>query len=205
MNDIATPFGLPDDAPDLARRFAMIMAGLGALIARRFVKMPHLSRFTVLLFGRLNRAVRRLHRALSSPGKVPARRVRGDRADRTRPVQVRLPSRRGWIVRELGWEAAAYLGYLEALLAEIETQVVLAGAPRAGRVLRPICRMLGVSAALTPKIVPSEVTPNIAPTAAGVAVRKHPRAERRYPYSGPFPEVDGASPLPVAGRIFSRT
>ena len=203
MNDIATPFGLPDDAPDLARRFAMIMAGLGALIARRFVKMPHLSRFTVLLFGRLNRAVRRLHRALSSPGKVPARRVRGDRADGTRPVQVRLPSRRGWIVRELGWEAAAYLGYLEALLAEIETQVVLAGAPRAGRVLRPICRMLGVSAAVTPKIIPAEATPHIAPRAVAteVAVRKHPWAFRRSPHPGP----EGEGERTVPDGIFSGT
>lgn len=201
MNNFATPFGLPDDAPDLARRFAMIMAGLGALIARRFVKMPHLSRFTVLLFGRLNRAVRRLHRALSSPGKVPARRVRGDRADRTRPVQVRLPPGRGWIVRELGWEAAAYLGYLEALLAEIETQVVLAGAPRAGRVLRPICRMLGVSAAVTPKIVRAEVTPHIALRSTEVAVRKHPWAFRHSPHPGPEGEGEGTVP----GGIFCGT
>ena len=204
MNNFATPFGLPDDAPELARRFAMIMAGLGALIARRFVKMPHLSGFTVLLFGRLNRAVRRLHRALTSPGKVRAPRVRGDRADGTRPARVGLPSGRGWIVRELGWEAAAYLGYLETLLAEIETQAALAAAPRAGRILRPICRMLGVFAALTPKIVPAEATPNIAPRAAAQAVLVVAvRPSRRSPHPGPLPEGEGEGLVP--GRIFSGT
>ena len=56
-------------------------------------------------------------------------------------------------MRELGWEAAAYLVQLETLLGEITTQAALAAAPGAGRVLRPICQMLGVSTAVTPTIV----------------------------------------------------
>ena len=153
MNTSTEPFGLPDTAPELARRFAVIMAGLGTLIARRFLKMPHLSGFTVLLYGRLNRAVRRLHRALTRPaGKVRAARARAGRADgapaasgavaRERPVA--LPSGRGWIVRELGWEAAAYMLHLEVLLAEPGTQAALEAKPGLWRILRPICRMLGV-------------------------------------------------------------
>ena len=159
----ATPFGLPDNAPELARRFAWIMAGLGALIARRFLKMPHLTRFTVQLWTYLNRSVRRFHRALTrKPGKAGAKRVRagcadgaqadstadGAQADSTDGAQVRpvaLPSQRGWIVRELGWEAAAYMAALETLLAEVATRASLAAAPGTGRILRPICRMLGVS------------------------------------------------------------
>ena len=34
-------------------------AGLAGLVARRFVRMPHLAHFTLLLWGRLNRAVQR--------------------------------------------------------------------------------------------------------------------------------------------------
>ena len=139
------PFGLPDTAPELARRFAVIMAGLGALIARRFLKMPPLSGFTLLLYGRLNRAVRRLHRALLRGDKFRATRAPVERTDVGRVRQVSLPSRRGWIVRELGWEAAAYMLHLEVLLAEIATRAALAKAPGAGRILRPICRMLGVA------------------------------------------------------------
>jgi hypothetical protein len=147
MNAYATPFGLPDTAPEVARRFAVIMAGLGALIARRFLKMPHLTGFTLLLWGRLNRAVQRLHRALARPvGKVRAPRVPVDRDDdemRVRPVS--LPAGRGWIVRELGWEAAAYKGHLEILLADPAMLAALAATPGAARILRPICRMLGVA------------------------------------------------------------
>ena len=232
MNISATPFGLPDDAPELARRFAMIMAGLGALVARRFLKMPHLSGFTVLLFSRLSRAARRFHRALTGPqAKVRARRARTDQAGTARTRPLALPSGRGWILRELGWEAAAFLTYLEALLAEIETQAALVAAPRAGRILRPICRMLGVQAALTPKYVtpaltpknvtpaltPENVTPGLAPknVTPGVMPQIVPSAEvqanvvvaaqpsRRSPHPGLFAEGGGDGPLLIPDRIFS--
>jgi hypothetical protein len=203
MNLSAEPFGLPDDAPELARRFAMIMAGLGALIARRFVKMPHLSGFTMLLWSRLNRAVRRFHRALTCPGRVRAPLVRAERGEVTRARPVALPSGRGWIVRELGWEAAAFLLYLETLLGEIETQAALAGAPRTGRILRPICRMLGVRAEVTPKIVPSVVTQKIAPRTVRMAAQALGRSQTPHP--DPLPGGEGEGPLPVAGRIFSGT
>ena len=130
------------------------------MIARRFLKMPHLSRFTVQLWSYLNRATRRFHRALTrKPAKVRATRARAARggAERVRPVA--LPSGRGWIVRELGWEAAAYLSAMEVLLAEAATQAGLTAAPGAGRVLRPICRMLGVSVAVTPVIVRAKPAP----------------------------------------------
>ena len=158
----ATPFGLPDNAPELARRFGMIMAGLGAVIARRFLKMPHLMRFTVQLYSYLSRAVRRFHRALNGTGNPRARRARGDRADGARVRPLALPSGRGWIVRELGWEAAAFMSQLQALLSEAEARAVVDRLPGVGRVLRPICRMLGVTAAVVPKVlapsVPAVVT-----------------------------------------------
>ena len=154
MNIANQPFGLPDDAPELARRFAAIMAGLGAVIARRFLKMPHLVGFTLLLYNRLNQAVRRLHRALANPAKAGAPRPRADRKVRDRARPIALPSRRGWILRELGWEVALYMSLLENLLREVETQAALAASPGVGRILRPICRMLGVSAEVVPKILP---------------------------------------------------
>ena len=156
------PFGLPDNAPQLARRFAWIMAGLGALIARRFLKMPHLTRFTVQLWNYLNRATRRFYRALTrKPAKIRAKPARGDRADVTRVRPVTLPSGRGWIVRELGWEAAAYLSAMEVLLAEVATRTAFAERPRAGGILRPICRMLGVSVAATPVMVDAKRAPAV--------------------------------------------
>ena len=191
------PFGLPDDAPELARRFAVIMAGLGALVAARFLRMPHLSGFTLLLYGRLNRAVRRFHRALTQPPQV---RVVRARVAAVRVRSLELPRGRGWIVRELGWEAAAFMGYLENLLAEIATQMALAGVPRAGRILRPVCRMLGVSAAVTPKMVPKvAATPEV--------VRRLEVSEgSKSPHPGPFPPSagEGEGEVSVSGRSFPK-
>jgi len=56
----------------------------------------------------------------------------------------RLPSGHGWLVRALGWEAAGYGCQLEALLAEPGMQVAWAGLPAVRRILRPLCRILGV-------------------------------------------------------------
>ena len=76
---------------------------------------------------------------------VPAvRQVRAARVVKARVVKVRLPSGRGWLVRALGYEAAGYGSQLAALLAEPELQALLLAAPAAGRILRPLCRMLGV-------------------------------------------------------------
>ncbi|MBC7636130.1 MAG: hypothetical protein H7251_11060 [Acetobacteraceae bacterium] len=76
-----------------------------------------------------------------------ALRARGDDV-RVRPMT--LPPGRGWLVREVGWEATGYMAQLEALLAEVTSRASLASAPAAGRLLRPICRMLGVSAGAAP-------------------------------------------------------
>ncbi len=189
MNTSASPFVLPDTAPELARRFAVIMAGLAALVARRFLKMPHLVGLTTLLWSRLNRAVRRFHRALTSPARVHAPRKRPSQArpSQARPNQVQLPLGRGWIVRELGWEAAGYMAQLDALLGEVANRTALADAPAAARVLRPICRMLGVV-----------VMPEIAPTPAiAAAVVHHPALQADVSLD----KTDFNAGVP--GRVFS--
>ena len=105
----------------------------------------------MLLYSRLSRAVRRFHRALT---RMPAQaRVRAERADVARARSMALPSGRGWIVRELGWEAAAFMAQLEALLTEVATRSALDRAPGAARILRPICKMLAVDKSLTPVLV----------------------------------------------------
>ena len=189
MNTSTDPFTVPDTAPEMARRFAVIMAGLAALVARRFLRMPHLTGFTLLLWGRLNRAVRRFHQTLTQPAKPRAKLAQAGRvrAGRTKDHQVRnpgLPSGRGWLVRELGWEAAGFMAQLEALLAEPEMRAALANMPAAGRVLRPICRMLGVAAAATPEVS-----------------RRPAQAPRIVAEFGPV--TDATVILPVRGLNFS--
>ena len=42
MNKPTPPLNLPDSTPELALRFGAILAGLVGLVARRFLRMPHL-------------------------------------------------------------------------------------------------------------------------------------------------------------------
>ncbi len=149
----SSPFSLPETAPELARRFCVILAGLAGLVARRFLRMPHLMRFTLLLWSRLSRAVPRFVRALDRPGTPRGKRARTGRTARIDQVGVPgLPTGRGWLVRELGWEAAGFTCQMEALLSEPGTQATLLECPGLARILRPICRMLGVAAVVVPKV-----------------------------------------------------
>ncbi len=142
MNTSSPSPPLAAATPELARRLGGILAGLAALIAARFLRMPHLMALTVPLWGFLGRAARRFARALIRPAVAVGTRAR--KVGVSRPKGFRPPSQRGWLVRELGWEAAAFTCQLEALLADPAMQAVLAELPAVGRILRPLCRMLGV-------------------------------------------------------------
>ena len=146
-----TPPPPPSAASELARRFGLIMAGLAALVAARFLRMPAYAAMIVPLWHQLQRAARRFERAVTRPLAKPRVSVRKAAAadavpaERTpRPVQARLPGGHGWLVRVLGWEAAGYMSQLDALLAEPAMQMLLAERANAARILRPVCRILGL-------------------------------------------------------------
>ncbi len=143
-------------APELVRRLGQILAGLAALVAARFLRRPHLAGLTVILWNRLSRSVQRFARVMTRPGRAPAPVSRPGRRAYGRQTVAALPRGHGWLVRELGYEAMAFGGQLEALLAEPAMQAALAALPGAGRVLRPLCRMLGVPVAAV-KPVPLQV------------------------------------------------
>ena len=182
---------LPDPlaalAADFSRRFGLILAALAALVARRLLREPHLSTLIVPLWTRLNRAARRCERLMArlAAGRLPQPRRPG-RGGPHRPGDT-LPRGRGWLVRALGHEAAAYAAQLESLLAEPGAAELLALAPSAGRIVRPIARMLGVGAgtrrrraARAPQAPPPGAP---APRRAGLWLgRRHlPRGDRTEP------------------------
>ncbi|MBC7634151.1 MAG: hypothetical protein H7251_00975, partial [Acetobacteraceae bacterium] len=134
----------------------LVLAGLVALVARRFLRVPRLAGLTVLLCGRIGRAAGRFARALVRPVKTPVARVRKARACSDRARAPGLPQGRGWLVRELGWEAAGCASQLQALLDDPAMRAALAALPAAGRILRPLCRMLGVPGPIAPE-VPAEL------------------------------------------------
>ncbi len=71
-----------------------------------------------------------------------ARRRAAPRAARPRPPPV-LPRRFAWLIR-LVPESAAGASQLQYLLAGPEMAALVAAAPQAGRILRPLCHMLGL-------------------------------------------------------------
>ena len=132
-------------ALDFARRFVIIMAGLAALIAGRLLRHPRYVSLIVPLWNRINRAARRFERLMVglAAGTLPKPR----RSGAPRPGGAhrnRLPTGRAWLVIALGYEAAGYASQLAALLAEPGAAELLARVPTAKRILRPLCRMLGV-------------------------------------------------------------
>ena len=143
------PFTPTDAAPETVRRFGVILGALATLIAARFLRRPDLLGLIVPLWRWLNRAVRRLERAVARPevarAVVAKREAKRERAAGVPAAGVRLPGGRGWLVRVLGHEAAGYASQLQHLLNEPEMQALLAARPAMGRVLRPVCRMLGVT------------------------------------------------------------
>lgn len=145
------PPSLRDRAPELAQRLAAILLGLAGVMARRFLKDPRL----VGLIGPLWRRLTRIARRFEGAATRPARKRTARPAQRAAATQVAncLPGRRGWLVHELGWEAAGYASQLAHLLAEPEMQALIAAAPRVERVLRPLCRMLGYDLAAVPQMV----------------------------------------------------
>ena len=163
----------PEVAADLARQLTVILGALAAVIARRFLRMPGRLALILPLWRWLTHAARRFERAALRPQVAPRdrpARVTGDA--KAASGRVRLPSGHGWLVRELGWEAAGHGSQLAHLLAQPEMQAMLAAAPAVGRVLRPLCRVLGLDPAPVARPVAVTAEAAAAPRPARVKVAK---------------------------------
>jgi hypothetical protein len=169
----------PEFALGLARRVGLIVAGLAAVVAHRFLKDPRFASLIIPLWTRLNRAAGRFQRLMTRIAANRLAKPGPSRAHRPRPETARppaLPAGHAWLIRALGYEAAAYACQLEYLLSEPGVAEFLAAYPAAGRILRPLGRMLGLN------------SPALRPTTP------KPRAKRR----GAPAEPPSAEPLPAA-------
>jgi hypothetical protein len=152
-------------APDLARRVALIVAGLAALVAHRFLREPRLATLIIPLWTRLTRTARRFERLMANIATNRAPKPRPTRLRRPKPDTAQtapLPTGHGWLIRALPQEAAAYASQLESLLAEPATADLLAASPAAARILRPLARMLGLSAFAPKRNAPRKRRPQAA-------------------------------------------
>ena len=134
--------------------FSNLLSGLQAAIAVVAARERALTVLLVAVWGRIGRISKRLERliALWRAGMLPAPRVRRGRVPGTqvsKPVSV-IPATPGWLLVAVR-EAAPFGAGLESMLSEAECVEFLAAAPQARRLLRPLCRMLGVGV-VAPKV-----------------------------------------------------
>ena len=102
------------------------------------------------------------------------------------PLPKHLPGGFAWVVRRMP-HAAVYGSQLRHWLRDPEVLALLAATPRAGRVLRPLCRMLGIKrtpdmpAALADLLWPPRPTRRSSPTRAPNPDAGPPEAQPRPP------------------------
>ncbi len=136
------PTALP--APGLAQTFVLVIAGLCRATASHNAIDRRAGPLLVRIFSRLHRLAARL---TSLVARIQAGKFQPPRA--ARPIagpsrrKPRLPESRGWLLR-LVPGTAVYAGQVQALLGDPQTAALLEAAPQAGRILRPLCRMLAI-------------------------------------------------------------
>ncbi len=181
-------FASPPPAP--ADRFALIIDGLCRAVAAHAHRNALARPLLVLLFCRLRRMVVRLAglAVRMRNGTLPARRRPGAGSPRPaspRPASVppppRLPRGFAWVPR-LVPEANGYASQLRHLLAEPEMAALLAAAPQAGRILRPLCRMLGIRP--PPGLPGPRPAPAGTPSGAIIPAAPHPPPPTDEPSPG---------------------
>jgi hypothetical protein len=144
---------LPLSFTPLAHWLTLIVAGLQKAAAARAGRDHAVAPLVMLLWTRLARLTARFDALVArlTAGHLPAGRPAAPGRPRTRPARkapaaaLRLPRSHTWLIRLLPGEAASYGCQLQALLADPAMAALLAAAPEAGRILRPLCRLLAIA------------------------------------------------------------
>ena len=135
----------------------------------------------LLIYRRIGEAAGRIERMLIRfrAGRLRRMTQRTAAQGRCGPAAGRgpaLPRRFGWLVRAGGHRAAAYRSQLELVLQSPDMVELLAAAPQAGRVLRPLCRALAL-----------ECPTREAKPARTATIRRRPRLAPLPPLRIPLP------------------
>ena len=127
--------------------FTPLMIRLQAAIAVVAARERALTVLLVAVWGRIGQISTRLERliALWRAGMLPKPRAWRGRVPGTAPRTINsvLPRVPAWLLVAVR-QAAPFGARLESMLSEAECEAFLAAAPQARRLLRPLCRMLGV-------------------------------------------------------------
>ena len=147
----------------------IILSALQAAIAVVAARERTMTLLLVAMWGRVARMGSRLERLVAQwrAGTLPpppAARARMAGTAR-RPDYPTAPK---WLLRTLGHDAVAAGLQLQHLLTDAECVAFLAAVPQAGRILRPLLRMLGV-APLPVVVAPGPVRTTSSPVGGGAA------------------------------------
>lgn len=144
-------------------RFAIALEGLCRVVAARMHRDVLVSAVLMLVWRRVRGVEARIRGLMA---RFRAGRVLVRSALRTggrRGVQVvgsaALPRGFAWLLPLVPFEAAGFAGQLRAVLAEPEMIALLAASAEARRVLRPLCRMLGIEAGVLAPVVAAVEAP----------------------------------------------
>ncbi|MBV8092351.1 MAG: hypothetical protein JO110_03775, partial [Acetobacteraceae bacterium] len=144
-----TPPPLP---PGLSDRLALIIAGLRSVVAAHMAKERSAVAVLFVAWARLGRLASRFEALVAAvrSGRLPPAPAARGRAERDLELPrleglppPRLPGGFGWLIR-LVPGATVYGSQLQYLLADPEMAALVAEVPQAGRILRPLCRMLAI-------------------------------------------------------------
>ena len=130
--------------------FALILTNLRTALAARAGRDRALAALVLVVWASLSRMARRFERlvALWRAGKLPKARASRAGRDYTKNDKPRLPDWPAWLVGYVP-DVAVYGSALEHFLSGEECQRFLAEVPQAGRIVRPLLKMLGVGVAAT--------------------------------------------------------
>ena len=156
----------------VADRLALTLDGLCRAVAARIAGGGLAAVMIVMIWRRVRRTDQRIQALLARfrAGRLWRRgAVRCSGRVGRSPVGAgaRLPCGYGWLLKLMPHEAACFAGQVEGVLADPEMVALLEVSEQARRVLRPLCRMLGVE-------LPSPAA--VAPVTAGGLVREWPDA-----------------------------
>lgn len=128
-------------------RFALTLDLLLRAVAARVAHGVQAA-MILMIWGRIRRIERTveglLARFLAGRLRVGHAAQSGGRGGRPGVVAVKLPRRFGWLLQVVPFEGANFASQLRVVLAEPQMVALLEASPQAGRVLRPLCRMLGL-------------------------------------------------------------
>jgi hypothetical protein len=182
--------------PALAQTFALIIGGLCRAAAARMAADQSVRPLLLLIHPWLGRLARKfaILAARVQAGALPPPRRRSARPRCRPPGPPRLPRQFALLIRLAPGSAACFGSQLQHFLADPEMTALLEAAPRAGRLFRPLCRMLAVplppSLRLPPR--PARATPARATSAQPDPAIHPPRKIERG--SVPKPPAAAESP-----------